>query len=248
MQVAMGSEAWNLGIHYYLLSYEFLSVVPEDFYVTLQAAVDETFPEEQWNISTIFQSWEHQSGLSIAFLISLILTSTFPGFPLVTVSKSGDELTFTQTRFFYSDLTSESLWWIPISYTTQSNPNFDDVSADFWIEGERSVVITNETAPKPWTEDDWILANLQETGYYRVNYDEGNWELLIDQLHSEDFEVIHVLNRAQLVDDSLNLARAEIISYETAFRLLEYLHQEVDYAPWSAVRIAIEESKKNCFI
>lgn len=28
----------------------------------------------------------------------------------------------------------------------------------------------------------WILANLNVTGYYRVNYDLGNWERLLAQL------------------------------------------------------------------
>lgn len=28
----------------------------------------------------------------------------------------------------------------------------------------------------------WVLANLNVTGYYRVNYDLGNWERLLAQL------------------------------------------------------------------
>lgn len=31
----------------------------------------------------------------------------------------------------------------------------------------------------------WILANLNVTGYYRVNYDLGNWERLLAQLDSD---------------------------------------------------------------
>jgi aminopeptidase N len=34
-----------------------------------------------------------------------------------------------------------------------------------------------------------------------------NWELLIDQLKT-DHESIHVVNRAQIIDDALNLARS----------------------------------------
>lgn len=31
----------------------------------------------------------------------------------------------------------------------------------------------------------WVLANLNVTGYYRVNYDLGNWERLFVQLNSD---------------------------------------------------------------
>lgn len=32
--------------------------------------------------------------------------------------------------------------------------------------------------------DDWLLVNINCTGYYRVNYEEGNWKKLIKQLET----------------------------------------------------------------
>lgn len=32
------------------------------------------------------------------------------------------------------------------------------------------------------TGNDWVLVNLNITGYYRVNYDTENWERLLNQL------------------------------------------------------------------
>lgn len=29
----------------------------------------------------------------------------------------------------------------------------------------------------------WLLGNINQTGYFRVNYDLPNWKLLIQQLH-----------------------------------------------------------------
>jgi aminopeptidase N len=43
-----------------------------------------------------------------------------------------------------------------------------------------------------------------------------------------------VVNRAQLIDDSLNLARAEIIDYSIPLQILKYLRMEIDYVPWAA--------------
>lgn len=37
---------------------------------------------------------------------------------------------------------------------------------------------------------DWVLGNYQVTGYYRVNYDQGNWDKLLDVLNSSH-EVKH---------------------------------------------------------
>ena len=48
---------------------------------------------------------------------------------------------------------------------------------------------------------------MQQTGYYRVNYDKENWAALSKQL-DDDHEAIDSTNRAQILDDSLNLARA----------------------------------------
>lgn len=32
---------------------------------------------------------------------------------------------------------------------------------------------------------DWILANIDQQGYFRVNYDEDNWRKLISQLNTD---------------------------------------------------------------
>lgn len=67
-------------------------------------------------------------------------------------------------------------------------------------------------------------------GYYRVNYDKTNWQLIINQLKT-NFESIHILNRAQLLDDAFNLARSGRLSYQVLFELLEYIINDTDYIP-----------------
>lgn len=53
----------------------------------------------------------------------------------------------------------------------------------------------------------------------------------MEQLNDSN-RVIHVLNRAQLLDDSFNLARAGLLEYTTALDLSRYLEYEDDQIPW----------------
>lgn len=72
------------------------------------------------------------------------------------------------------------------------------------------------------------------TGYYRVNYNEENWNILINYLYSDNYEKLHELNRAQLIDDSFNLARSGRLSYSVPLSLSTYLKQEKSYIPLSS--------------
>lgn len=137
-------------------------------------------------------------------------------------------LKFFQSRFLLLETTHDldTKWTIPINYATASNPDFSSTLATYWLKDARDAS-TGITV----NESDWIILNKQETGYYRVNYDEDNWRLIINELNSDDFEKIHVLNRAQLIDDALNLARSGRLSYDIALNLLEYISRETDYIP-----------------
>ena len=51
---------------------------------------------------------------------------------------------------------------------------------------------------------------------------------------NEDHTQIHVINRAQLIDDALNLARAGLLDYQIALGVTSYLEKETEYIPWKA--------------
>ena len=59
--------------------------------------------------------------------------------------------------------------------------------------------------------------------------------MLTDTLF-KDFNSIHIINRAQIVDDALNLARASLLDYNMALDLVSYLSLETGHMPWKAGR------------
>lgn len=219
-QHALGDATWAKGLRYYLTQRSFNYGTPDHLYEGLQESVNEDSPPGTViNVATIMKSWELQSG-----------------FPYITVSRTGNQLTFTQNRFLYSDRTSTNLWWVPINYVVGSNPDFTVTTPDLWLQGVATTTIQSTSAAKPFTVDDWIVVNIQESGYYRVNYDNLLWGAIVQQLGSSNdgFEQIHVLNRAQLIDDSLSFARAGLLNYNVNLAILNYLERETDYIPWAA--------------
>uniref|UniRef100_A0A672HEJ7 Aminopeptidase n=1 Tax=Salarias fasciatus TaxID=181472 RepID=A0A672HEJ7_SALFA len=147
------------------------------------------------------------------------------GFPVVTIDTSSGEI--TQQHFLLdpdSNVTVQSPykyeWLIPVRW--MMNEEFQ--TKIFWLlekQGELSGA-------------SWLLANINVTGFYRVNYDLGNWERLLAQL-STDHQVIPVINRAQLVDDAFSLARYVLqLAVLLALRTSSFLSQETDFLPWQA--------------
>lgn len=151
------------------------------------------------------------------------------GYPLVTVIGSNDGFSISQQRFLVNNLTHDdkTLWPLPITYATKE--------ADF-ANTKPTIVNTKTykiTITKP-EELPYFILNNQQVGYYRVNYDEDNWAKISNALRKENFGGIHVLNRAQIVDDLFNLARAGVVKYDTALEILDYLQNETEHAPWLA--------------
>ena len=102
-----------------------------------------------------------------------------------------------------SDDDHDYKWWVPLTYATQSNPNFDQTKVSVWMSDKDAQMKIEGMPPK----DQWVVFNIQQTGYYRVNYDQENWNALIQQLNT-NHRTINVINRAQIIDDALDLARA----------------------------------------
>jgi len=73
------------------------------------------------------------------------------------------------------------------------------------------------------------------TGYYRVNYDKRNWQDLIHYLNSENYMRIHVLNRAQIINDAFVFVRDRQINGTIFDNLINFLLRDTDYVAWYPV-------------
>nr|XP_045582294.1 aminopeptidase N-like isoform X1 [Procambarus clarkii] len=213
-------RTFRAGITNYLTAFQYSNSDQDELWEYLtEAALGAQVLPEGTTVKVVMDSWTLKMG-----------------YPVIHVARSGDGsvATLTQERFLLGNRRNESAsdnyrWWVPLTYTGGDNPDFEVTQPVAWM-ADTEGQVTLSSLPG---HSHWVIFNLQQTGYFRVNYDDHNWDLIIEQLLT-DHRVIHTQNRAQIIDDALDLARAGHLSYDTALRVTRYLPRERDYVPWAS--------------
>uniref|UniRef100_A0A182YS15 Aminopeptidase n=1 Tax=Anopheles stephensi TaxID=30069 RepID=A0A182YS15_ANOST len=223
IQNVIGFDTFRQALNDYLRSRSYLTTKPEYLYTSIEKFRTVDLPA---SVEAIFESWANA-----------------PGYPVVTVTvdRTKRTLTASQKRFWMPnevDTAPENkLFYIPLNYASSvsSSSTFEDTAPTFWLTPtEPTTTISIESGIE------WLVVNKQQTGYYRVNYDEESWHKLISVLNSDRFdELVPVINRAQLVDDVANLARAGEVGYDVALSLMQYLERETEFVPWGTAYTAL---------
>jgi len=150
------------------------------------------------------------------------------GYPVlnVKVNSEANTIELEQDRFFISPSASptQQVWPLPITYTTQSSPNWNNLSPV-------KVMTTKTDTLQNVATGGWVIFNVQQKNIYRVNYDTETWLKLAEQLQT-DHNAIHHLNRAQIVDDVFALMRSERLSLQVGFQVLQFLKKDTSFYVW----------------
>ncbi|XP_032650172.1 aminopeptidase N [Chelonoidis abingdonii] len=205
--------AHELAHQSYLHAFSYGNTVYDDLWTHLQKVVVEDKIQLPTTIKDIMDRWTLQMG-----------------FPMVTVDTKVGSI--SQEHFL---LDTESIverpsafnytWIVPVTWMTQQ----DGAGQIYWLSQSSANNLSFVVTSTP----NWLLLNINVTGYFRVNYDQDNWNKLLTQLNT-DHQAIPVINRAQIIDDAFNLARAKHISIVLALNTTTYLGKEQEYLPWSA--------------
>lgn len=202
----MGDPKFKSAIRSYLKKRQFKTAVTEDLLTELE--------REYSGMTDILAPFIYQAG-----------------YPVVTVSRVGDLLRVTQKRFLIEgkDHNDTSQWTVPITIATKPE-HFDKVTSNLFLfkAFSKDPVLINITAIK----SDYYIFNIQQIGFFRINYDTQNWQAIGRALKSDKHGSIHVLNRAQIVDDLFNLARSGHLTYDFIFSIVNYIRTETHYLPW----------------
>ncbi|XP_067424639.1 aminopeptidase Q [Emydura macquarii macquarii] len=196
----------------YLKAFSFSSVNQDDLWTHIQMVVD-TQNEVQLpaSVKNIMDSWTCQIG-----------------FPVLTLNLSTGVISQEQ---FYNKWTENNTaynntWIVPISWIRNGS-----AQPLVWLDKSSKMFPEMQITD---SEHDWILLNVNMTGYYRVNYDPLHLKR-IAQLLEKDPKAFPVVNRLHLIDDAFTLALAGYIEIESAFELTKYLAKEDEMFVWYTV-------------
>lgn len=209
----MGSDAFFHGISNYLRHFQYSNAQTDDLWRFLGNITSEL------SVKTVMDTWTKQMGL-----------------PYINITIDGYNVTATQHRFLADSSTkfdsTESeygyLWYINLDYMIS-----DGQKGNKWMKKEQSVTLDAGVDLRKDAGDIWIKFNMNETGFYRVNYPEFMWKRLSKEL-SSDTNKLSIADRSNLLDDAFNLARAGHLGYDIALDMTLYLEKEKEYLPWES--------------
>ena len=149
-----------------------------------------------------------------------------PGFPVVTIDLDlhTDQLTLTQSRFFIGEHGMDAATWpIPLHANTPELPT----------------LLTKATAHMPQPTRTPLLLNTSATAHFITQYDETLFTNIVEKITD-----LPVLDRLELVQEQILLAKSERISFAQLIPLISHFENETEESIWNALALAIAELKR----
>lgn len=218
MEFFLGDSIFKKGLQRYIRKHAYGNAANKDLWA---AFTEEAIAQNETNldVGNIMKEWIMEMN-----------------YPVIFVKWQGSNIVISQKRFLFEKNTHNCknlkhvIWKVPFTFTTSKDLNFEKTSQDIeWLFENEKIIPVNQTKGN----DDWILGNTYQRGFYRVNYEKENWQKLI-QLLLTNHTKIPPANRAQIIDDAWSLAEAEMLDDYTALDVLNYLQYERDDVPMTA--------------
>ncbi|XP_071577670.1 aminopeptidase N-like [Temnothorax nylanderi] len=215
LQHVLGYDVFWNGIKIFLNDREYKSSSNfDDLWTAMQIALNNSNSTYKINVTDKMNTW-----------------TQLKYYPVLNVTK----FDLVNVKILNNNVQNETVN-IPVTYTTQDRCNFNDTSpyevfttpyvsvSPLWIYTTGIKLSSNVSR--------WMIINIQQTGYYRVNYDAIYWGRIVHYLTSDEYTKIHVLNRAQIIDDAFYFLMHSQLPLSTFLELTKYLQRETDYVAW----------------
>ncbi len=172
----------------------------------------------------LWQAIGQASGKDITHLMNTWVSQ--PGFPVVHVSQTGDQVHLEQEQFFVGPhAPSTTLWPIPLDATSPDAPELlDGPSATF-----------------AHTTDSVLRFNQADATHFITHYSDELFDRLLGELQAGTLPTI---TRIQLLNEATLLARGGVISSARLIPLLNAYQNEDSEHVWGSLSGALAELRK----
>ncbi|KAI6679923.1 hypothetical protein NL676_033804 [Syzygium grande] len=137
------------------------------------------------------------------------------GYPVVSIKLKDDKLEFEQSQFLLSGSHGDGQWIVPITFCCGSY----DARQSFLLETKSASIDLQESGA-------WIKVNVDQTGFYRVKYDE---DLQAELSYAIVNNMLSATDRFGILDDSFALCVARQQSLTSLLTLMAAYREELDY-------------------
>ncbi len=193
----IGNEGFREGLRRYLRRHEYGCASSHHLWEALEEVSERP-------ISRIMKNWVEQ-----------------PGFPLVEVSREGEELVLTQRRFTYLPGASDQVWLVPLTLKIFHNDGGSETGSVL-LEGRETRFRIGEKAVT-------YKLNPGQTGFYRVRYRQREELDKLGRLISK--KVLPPEDRWGLQNDLYALVRSGDLRLEEYLDFLHHYRNENGYLP-----------------
>ncbi|XP_050459534.1 aminopeptidase N-like [Cataglyphis hispanica] len=161
-------------------------------------------------------------------------------YPTISIKRNYDDH-YDKIEVLIVNYNSSYHYCVPLTYTTQSDINFNDTLPSYWLNTSSSYLFNLKLKTT-----DWLIFNIQQVGHYRVNYDRDNWKRIAFYLTTENYMKMHVLNSAQIrsgrniINDAFHFMITKQLESFIFWKITKYLGQETDFVVWYPMFKALE--------
>ncbi|CAK9172685.1 unnamed protein product [Ilex paraguariensis] len=214
LQSYLGAECFQRALASYIQRHACSNAKTEDLWSVLEEASDEP-------VNKLMNSWTKQKG-----------------YPVVSVKVKDQKLEFEQSQFLLSGSHGDGQWIVPIvlcygsyesrqSFLLQTKSEALDINEFLGFSISKASLMETGKEGKSNSVCAWIKLNVDQTGFYRVKYDE---DLSARLRYAIEGKCLSTSDKYGILDDSYALCMACQQSLTSLLTLMGAYREEIDYA------------------
>ena len=195
----LGEKKFRDGLRHYLKKHAYSNAVTEDLWHSLAKVSGKP-------VGKIMANWTSKGG-----------------YPLLTITDSGEYFNVRQSRFFASSIAAKTardntLWQIPI-------PSINS-------KGKRQKLLMQTRATRMPHKGAWLKLNANESAFFRVNYPKNMREALAKPVQTKK---LNARDRLGLIRDIFALAETGKLSSVDGLTFAQNYRDEDTYVVWASI-------------